>query len=196
MWKLKLSKTYQFILLYGFLFFGSWWGSLQCSAQFPQKKDTPLSAIDVGGRRCGLIRCAMKIKGTIGAKKLSIESSRQSWHDGYNQKSFANQQTCHKQNTNMQDKQARQASERTEIAAVHWSRERRPEHRTRNGTGTERERTGTRTREMLVQHLRHSRLPSAFLAAGKNADGNARGRTICILSRPQNANEIFVKTVT
>ena len=105
-------------------------------------------------------------------------------------------------------------------------RERRPEHRTRNGTGTERERTGTRTREMLVQHLRHSRLPSAFLAAGKmqmamrngylllvqhlrhsrlpsaflaagkNADGNARGRTICILSRPQNANEIFVKTVT
>ena len=135
-------------------------------------------------------------------------------------------------------------------------RERRPEHRTRNGTGTERERTGTRTREMLVQHLRHSRLPSAFLAAGKmqmamrngypllvqhlrhsrlpsaflaagkmqmamrngylllvqhlrhswlpsaflaagkNADGNARGRAICILSRPQNANEIFVKTVT
>ena len=49
---------------------------------------------------------------------------------------------------------------------------------------------------LLVQHLRHSRLPSAFLAAGKNADGNARGRTICILSRPQNANEIFVKTVT
>ena len=43
---------------------------------------------------------------------------------------------------------------------------------------------------LLVQHLRHSRLPSAFLAAGKNADGNARGRTICILSRPQNANEI------
>ena len=40
------------------------------------------------------------------------------------------------------------------------TRERRPEHRTRNGTGTERERTGTRTREMLVQHLRHSRLPS------------------------------------
>ena len=109
---------------------------------------------------------------------------------------------------------------------IYIIRERRPEHRTRNGTGTERERTGTRTREMLVQHLRHSRLPSAFLAAGKmqmamrngylllvqhlrhsrlpsaflaagkNADGNARGRTICILSRPQNANEIFVKTVT
>ena len=34
---------------------------------------------------------------------------------------------------------------------------------------TERERTGngTRTREMPVQHLRDSRLPSAFLAAGK-----------------------------
>ena len=48
-------------------------------------------------------------------------------------------------------------------------REGRPEHRTRNGTGTDRERNGngTRTREMPVQHLRDSRLPSAFLAAGK-----------------------------
>ena len=96
----------------------------------------------------------MKIKGTIGAKKLSIESSRQSWHDGHNQKSFANQQTCHKQNTNMQDKQARQASERTEIAAVHWSRERRPEHRTRNGTGTDRN-----------AHTRNARATSAAFAA-------------------------------
>ena len=33
--------------------------------------------------------------------------------------------------------------------------------------GTERERNGTRTREMPVQHLGDSRLPSAFLAAGK-----------------------------
>ena len=33
--------------------------------------------------------------------------------------------------------------------------------------GTERERNETRTREMPVQHLRDSRLPSAFLAAGK-----------------------------
>ena len=47
------------------------------------------------------------------------------------------------------------------------NREGRPEHRTRNGTGTERERNGTRTREMPVQHLGDSRLPSAFLAAGK-----------------------------
>ena len=47
------------------------------------------------------------------------------------------------------------------------SREGRPEHRTRNGTGTERERNGTRAREMPVQHLGDSRLPSAFLAAGK-----------------------------
>ena len=73
--------------------------------------------------------------------------------------------------------------------------ERRPEHRTRNGTGTERERTGTRTREMLVQHLRHSRLPSAFLAAGKTQLGLHKdhllcGRSICILSRPQNASRI------
>ena len=41
------------------------------------------------------------------------------------------------------------------------------EERNGNGTGTERERNGTRTREMPVQHLRDSRLPYAFLAAGK-----------------------------
>ena len=68
-------------------------------------------------------------------------------------------------------------------------RERRPEHRTRNGTGTERERTGTRTREMLVQHLRHSRLPSAFLAAGKTQLGLHKdhllcGGSICIFEPP------------
>ena len=75
------------------------------------------------------------------------------------------------------------------------TRERRPEHRTRNGTGTERERTGTRTREMLVQHLRHSRLPSAFLAAGKTPLGLHKDhllcrRSICIWGRPQNASRI------
>ena len=84
---------------------------------------------------------------------------------------------------------------RLDSAMILRSRERRPEHRTRNGTGTERERTGTRTREMLVQHLRHSRLPSAFLAAGKTQLGLHKdhllcGRSICILSRPQNASRI------
>ena len=48
---------------------------------------------------------------------------------------------------------------------------------------------------MLVQHLRHSRLPSAFLAAGKTQLGLHKdhlfcGRSICILSRPQNASRI------
>ena len=62
--------------------------------------------------------------------------------------------------------------ESLEILIEIWKipgRERRAEHRTRNGTGTERKRNenGTRTREMLLQHLRHSRFPSAFLAAGK-----------------------------
>ena len=48
---------------------------------------------------------------------------------------------------------------------------------------------------MLMQHLRHSRLPSAFLAAGKTQLGLHKdhllcGRSICILSRPQNASRI------
>ena len=69
------------------------------------------------------------------------------------------------------------------------------EERNGNGTGTERERTGTRTREILVRHLRHSRLPSACLAAGKTQLGLHKdhllcGRSICILSRPQNASRI------
>ena len=81
------------------------------------------------------------------------------------------------------------------VLSTRKNRERRPEHRTRNGTGTERERNGTRTREMLVQHLRHSRLPSAFLAAGKTQLGLHKDhllcrRSICILSRPQNASRI------